>query len=69
MIKLPHSSKNRGQLQKRVKCNENFPTLQGSLQIGLAYLGLFPSNAICPKFARTYSIILENSFQLGDFLL
>jgi hypothetical protein len=68
-IKLPHNSKNRGQLQKGVMYNDSSPTLKGSLRTGLTYLGIFPLNAICPKFAGTYSILPENSFQLGDFLL
>jgi hypothetical protein len=67
MTKLPHNSKNRGQLQKAVMYNDNSPTLKGSLRIGLTYLGIFPLNAIFPKFVGTYSIPPENSFHLGDF--
>jgi hypothetical protein len=68
-FKLPHNSKNRDQLQKGVIYKDNYPILKGSLRTGLTYLGPFSSTAICPKFVGTYSILPENLFQLGDFLL
>jgi hypothetical protein len=68
-IKLPHNPKNKDQLQKEVIYNNSYAILKGSLRTCLTYLGPFSSTAICPKFVGTCSILPENLFHLGDFLL